>query len=70
MEATSNPRSAHAASTRMSVFCCLAILRMRASCTTKKGTASTAPRISAGGIDAASIVTHDTEPGLSPESFS
>ena len=43
---------------------------MRASCTTKKGTASVAPRISAGGIEAASMVTHVTELGRSPESFS
>ncbi len=43
---------------------------MRASCTTKNGTASVAPRMSDGGIEAASIVTHVTEPGLRPESFS
>ncbi len=54
----------------MSAFCCLATLRMRASCTTKNGTASVAPLIREGGIDAASMVTHVTEPGLRPESFS
>src|SRR2546422_787179 len=37
----------------MSAFCCLAIFRMRASWTTKKGTASVAPLISDGGIEAA-----------------
>src|SRR5438876_3254920 len=66
----SKPRSAHAESTRMSAFCCLAIFRMRASWTTKKGTASVAPLISDGGIEAASIVTHVTEFGLSPDNRS
>src|SRR5262249_62224656 len=54
----------------MSAFCCLAIFRMRASCTTKNGTASVAPLMSDGGIDAASIVTHVTEFGLSPDNRS
>jgi hypothetical protein len=54
----------------MSAFCCLAIFRIRASCTTKKGTASVAPLMSAGGIEAASIVTHVTEFGFKPDSFS
>src|SRR2546426_6858942 len=67
---TSKPRSDHAVRTRMSAFCCLAILRMRASWTTKNGTASVAPLISDGGIEAASMVTHVTEFGLSPESLS
>ncbi len=43
---------------------------MRASCTTKNGTASVTPRMSEGGIEAASIVTQVTEFGLRPESFS
>src|SRR5262245_7980582 len=70
VDARSSPRSAHAVSTRMSAFCCLATFLMRASWTTKKGVASTAPLMRDGGIDAASIVTHVTELGLSPESFS
>ena len=43
---------------------------MRASWTTKNGTASVVPLMSAGGIDAASMVTQVTEFGLSPDSFS
>ena len=70
VELRSKPRSAHAESRRKSTFCCLAILRMRASCTTKNGTASVTPRMSEGGIEAASIVTQVTEFGLSPDSFS
>src|SRR5499433_4056427 len=54
----------------MSWFDCLGTFRILASWTTKNGTASVWPLMRAGGIEAASIVTHVTELGASPDSFS